>query len=46
VTSGERGTVLDDLIITLYRRGTTLAQIDEIGPIYAGGYAEAPFREA
>ena len=45
VTSGERGDVLDDLTITLYRRGTALAEIDAIAPIYASAYAEAPYYE-
>ena len=45
VTSGERGTVLDDLTITVYRRGTALAEIDAIAPIYASAYAEAPYHE-
>lgn len=43
--SGERGAVLDDLTVTVYRRGTALAEIDTIAPIYASAYAEAPYNE-
>lgn len=45
MTSGERSTVLDDLTVTVYRRGTALNEIDAIAPIYASAYAEAPYHE-
>ena len=45
MTTGQRAAVLDDLTITAYRRGTALAQIDAIAPIYASAYAEAPYHE-
>lgn len=45
MTNGDRGAVLDDLTITLYRRGTALDEIDAIAPIYASAYAEAPYHE-
>lgn len=45
MTNGERSAVLDDLMITLYRRGTALAELDAITPIYASAYAEAPYYE-
>lgn len=45
MTSNDRGTVLDDVTVTVYRCGTALAQIDDIAPIYASAYAEAPYHE-
>lgn len=45
MTNGERGVALDDLTITLYRRGTALPEIDAIATIYASAYAEPPYHE-
>lgn len=39
------GTVLRDIVFTVYRGGTALAELGSIEPIYADAYAEAPYGE-
>ena len=39
------GTVLQDIVFTVYREGTALAELASVEPVYASAYAEPPYNE-
>jgi ribosomal protein S18 acetylase RimI-like enzyme len=46
MTNRASDVLIDDLTLTVYRRGTALEELGSIGPLYAGAYAEAPYYES
>ena len=45
MTLSGSGSVLDDVTLTVHRRGTALVQLDAVAGIYASAYAEPPYHE-
>jgi ribosomal protein S18 acetylase RimI-like enzyme len=46
MTNNRSGTLIDDLTLTVHRRGTALKELDNIAPLYATAYGEAPYYES
>jgi ribosomal protein S18 acetylase RimI-like enzyme len=45
MTNNSGGALIDDLTLTVHRRGTALNELDTVAPLYASAYAEAPYYE-